>query len=179
MQAVFGYGSLCDLMTLRTDEKITRPLKETAKMGILPQYKIRLNKVAWNGKHSYCNIEYTGNDSDYVYGIILYLTKNELNAVNGREGYHADGDPKNAYNRFKLPVLTPQGTEKVYVYMANPAKTSQNDMITSKIYANHIIRGLHFMICMDKKYTFFRDKEYFNRMEKYYNKMTDTDICVC
>ena len=61
-----------------------------AKLGLI-------SPLEW--KIFYCNIEYTGDDSDYVYGIILYLTQKELEAVNRREGYISDNNPENSYHR--------------------------------------------------------------------------------
>ena len=161
MHFTINRGSLCDLQTLRTSEKIKRPLKKMAKIGILYGYKIRLNKIAWNGKHSYCNLEYTGKNSDYVYGIILYLTKKELQSVNAREGFISNGNDANSYNRFKLLIVTPNGIEKTYVYIGHPKKTSNEDLVTTKFYATHIINGLHFLMCQDKNIHFSKTKNIF------------------
>ena len=172
MHAVFGYGSLCDLSTLRSNEKIYRPLKNTMNIGILYKYKIRLNKSAWTGKYSYCNIEYTGDDSDYVYGIILYLTQKELEAVNRREGYISDNNPENSYHRHVRTVVTPTGNEDVFVYIANPVQTSKADLEITPDYARHIITGLKFL----ETHLFFKDRDYFTKMERYYRDLIAT-VC--
>jgi hypothetical protein len=158
--AIFGYGSICDISTLRTNDRITRPIKKTTKLAILYGYKLCLNKKSSKNNIAYANIIQTGNDSDCVYGIIVYLTKDEIKRLDFREGHPTH------YIRSKISVYS--GTTKIQVqtYISTPEHTSDCDLKISKAYCGYLCKGLLFMKSLNK--TNKQLDDYCILKEKYY-----------
>lgn len=165
---IFGYGSICDITTLRTSEHITRPLKRTVIPAILDNHKVVLNKRSYTGNNAYANIMPCKDKC--VYGIIVPLCRQEVKRLDKREGTPIH------YERVLVTVRTRRGEMDVYTYIARPDQIALDGRNISHAYYNNLSRGLQFMQSLDRHGTFYRDPGYFQQHEKYYYA-TKTALC--
>ena len=160
---LFGYGSLTDISTLRISERITRQIKTD--LAILHGWKLRNNKKS-SSTHGYANIEKT-NTTNYVFGKVIYVTEDELNHIDRREGVSTGH-----YDRIEINVSTKTNPNmKVYTYVATPESSSDVDLQTTEKYCNHIMKGLKNMEDSNKKKQLYKDDQYFNQVRQFYTSL--------
>lgn len=158
MHPIFGYGSLCDLSSLKEHDNIYRNVSTDVKMAKLKGYKIFLNKMASGGKFGHANIIKT-NKYDYVYGIIIYLTDSELVKIDKRE---------NCYRRVQVIVDTIDGSLlQVETYIAFKECQSYYDLPITESYNTRLQAGLNYM--RKNNANGFYDIKYFDIYSKYYH----------
>jgi len=161
MYPIFGYGSLCDLSSLKECDGICRDIKVDVKLAKINGYRICLNQIATCGKFGYANIIETCKKDDCVYGVVIYLTDEELTKIDKRE---------KCYERIKVDVITEDGQLSAETYIAILDCQSENDMPITELYNMRLQTGLKYMKEMGKKG--FYDYEYFGNYSEYYDKYT-------
>jgi gamma-glutamylcyclotransferase (GGCT)/AIG2-like uncharacterized protein YtfP len=159
MIAIFGYGSLLDMSTFRKCDRIKRPITKHTEIAKLHGYKLHFNKISKTKKYAFANVEKSTKNSE-VYGLIIYLTKDELKTIDSREGHPFH------YKRTKIEVETLKGFRKVYTYIATPEWCAENDQKISQDYYKAMMNGINYISSRDKKKKLFKNEKYFHELKQ-------------
>jgi len=166
MKAIFGYGSLCDISTLKLNN-IYREVK--TELGILHGYRVRTNKICKCGKHGYANVMESSDDN--VYGVIIYLYDDEIERVDDREGVE---DPDGTqYTKNNVGILTEKGIIETDMYVATPECTSEEDMMITPIYYGYLKQGLEYM---KEKNSDLMDESHLDELKEYYKSRIGENV---
>ena len=115
----FAYGS--NMLTRRLRATNRTPSARVEGTGFLKGYRLTFDKVSndKSGRRSgKCDAEATGNQSDYVYGVLFSIDRIEERALDGAEGLGR------GYRKDTINVMTTDGKRTALAYIATEKDTS-------------------------------------------------------
>lgn len=110
MMWYFAYGSnLC-----RSWLRSRTPSASVYQKAILPGHRLYFHKVSSNDNSGKCNAFYTGEQADYVYGVIYHIQQDEIELLDAAEGLGTSYQKEH----LKVTLASTNEVQKVTTYLA-------------------------------------------------------------